>query len=91
MNKAVIIAGKTIPMRLKNRSELKGVFTDALLMFSFYDIEYMGAQFVVLESKTAVHLTPVQCKLTSNLSAVFGEAMRDNVRPTGFIRTEQVY
>lgn len=27
MNKAVIIAGKTIPMRLKNRSELKGVFT----------------------------------------------------------------
>ena len=74
MNKAVIIAGKTIPMRLKNRSELKGVFTDALLMFSFYDIEYMGAQFVVLESKTAVHLTPVQCKkLTSNLSAVLGK------------------
>ena len=73
MNKAVIIAGKTVPMRLKNRSELKGVFTDALLMFSFYDIEYMGVQFVVLESKTAVHLT-------------LGEAMRDNVRPTGFIR-----
>ena len=50
MNKTVVIAGKTIPMRLKNRSELKGVFTDALLMFSFYDIEYMGVQFVVLES-----------------------------------------
>ena len=48
MNKAIIIAGKTIPMRLKNRNELKGVFTDALLMFSFYDIEYMGVQFVVL-------------------------------------------
>ena len=73
MDKAVIIAGKTIPMRLKNRSELKGVFTDALLMFSFYDIEYMGVQFVVLESKTPAHLTPVQCKkLTSNLSAVLG-------------------
>ena len=39
MDKTVIIAGKAIPMRLKNRSELKGVFTDALLMFSFYDIE----------------------------------------------------
>ena len=74
MNKAVIIAGKTIPMRLKNRSELKGVFTDALLMFSFYDIEYRGVQFVVLESKTPVHHTPAQCKkLTSNLSAVLGK------------------
>ena len=74
MNKTVVIAGKAIPMRLKNRSELKGVFTDALLMFSFYDIEYMGTQFVVLESKTAVRLTPVQCKkLTSNLSAVLGK------------------
>ena len=74
MDKVVIIAGKTIPMRLKNRSELKGVFTDALLMFSFYDIEYRGVQFVVLESKTPVHHTPAQCKkLTSNLSAVLGK------------------
>ena len=74
MDKAVIIAGKAIPMRLKNRSELKGVFTDALLMFSFYDIEYRGVQFVVLESKTAVHLSPVQCKkLASKLSAVLGK------------------
>ena len=74
MDKAVIIAGKAIPMRLKNRSELKGVFTDALLMFSFYDIEYRGVQFVVLESKTPVHHTPAQCKkLTSNLSAVLGK------------------
>ena len=45
-----------------------------MMMFSFYDIEYMGAQFVVLESKAAVHLTPAQCKkLTSNLSAVLGK------------------
>ena len=74
MDKTVIIAGKAIPMRLKNRSELKGVFTDALLMFSFYDIEYRGVQFVVLESKTPVHHTPAQCKkLTSNLSAVLGK------------------
>lgn len=74
MDKKVIIAGKAIPMRLKNRSELKGVFTDALLMFSFYDIEYRGVQFVVLESKTPVHHTPAQCKkLTSNLSAVLGK------------------
>ena len=60
-------------MRLMSRSELKGVFTDALLMFTFYDLEYMGFQFVVLESKTAVHLTPVQYKKqTSNLTAVLG-------------------
>ena len=61
-------------MRLMSRSELKGVFTDALLMFTFYDLEYMGFQFVVLESKTAVHLTPVQYKKqTSNLTAVLGK------------------
>lgn len=61
-------------LRQKARSELKGVFTDALLMFSFYDLEFMGVQFVALESKTAVRLTPAQCKkLTSNLSAVLGK------------------
>ena len=61
-------------MRLMSRSELKGVFTDSLLMFTFYDLEYMGFQFVVLESKTAVHLTPVQYKKqTSNLTAVLGK------------------
>lgn len=74
MNKTVVIEGKTLPMRLKNRSELKGVFTDAQLMFSFYDLEFMGVRFVVLESKTGAHLTPARCKkLTSNLSAVFGK------------------
>lgn len=72
-NKSVTIAGKTLPLRLMERNELRGVFTDALLSFSFYDVEYMGNRFVLLESRTANRLTPMQCKkLTANLSAVLG-------------------
>lgn len=73
-NKTITIAGKVLPLRLMERKELKGVFTDALLNFSFYDLEYKGNQFVLLESKTANRLTPVQSKkLTTNLSGIVGK------------------
>lgn len=73
-NKTVTIAGKALALRPMERNELKGMFTDALLTFSFYAVEYMGNDFVLLESKTASRLTPVQCKkLTANLSDVLGK------------------
>lgn len=53
VNKTVTIAGKVLALRPMERDELKGVFTDALLMFSFYAVKYMGNDFVLLESKTA--------------------------------------
>ena len=71
MSRTVTIAGKKLPMRPLERKELKGVFTDALLMFAFYNIEYMGMQLVLLESKVTNKFTPAQSrKLTTNLSAV---------------------
>ncbi|MDO4171362.1 MAG: hypothetical protein Q4D28_01475 [Prevotellaceae bacterium] len=73
-NKTVTIAGKVLALRMMERNELKGVFTDALLTFSFYAVEYMENHFVLLESKTSSRLTPVQCKkLTENLSDVLGK------------------
>ena len=74
MNKTIVIAGKTIPMRLMDRHELKGVLIGALLMYSFYDSTYLGVPFVLLESKAETHLTPAQCKtLTTKLSSVLGK------------------
>lgn len=71
--KTIVIAGKVVPLKRMERSELKGVFTDALLSFLFYRAEYMGNQFVVVESKTTNNLTPLQCKkLTTNLCEVLG-------------------
>lgn len=58
--KEVIVAGKMLSLRLLDRSELKGVFVDAILGYSFYEANFQENRFILLESKRNNKLSPLQ-------------------------------
>ncbi|WP_024994093.1 hypothetical protein [Phocaeicola paurosaccharolyticus] len=67
----IVIAGMMLQTRLMERSELKGVFTDALLGYTFYDVLFQGNEFVLLQSKDERKLAPLQYKkLAEQLASV---------------------
>lgn len=47
----ITIAGKLLSLKLMEHTELKGVFTDALLRYSFYKTGGQGNTFVLLQPK----------------------------------------
>ena len=47
----VILADERLNLRKMERSELKGVYTDAVLSFSFYATSYKGCEFLLLAPK----------------------------------------
>ena len=43
----VILADERLELRKMERSELKGVYTDAVLSFNFYATSYKGCEFLL--------------------------------------------
>lgn len=66
-SKTIIIAGQVIPLRPLDKSELKGIYTDALIRYAFYEAEFQGNSVLVLESKRNIRQTPLQYKATSDI------------------------
>ncbi|RHJ82570.1 hypothetical protein [Parabacteroides sp. AM08-6] len=65
--KEIIIAGQVIPLHPLDKRELKGIYTDALIRYAFYEAEFQGNSFLVLESKRSVRQTPLQYKVTADI------------------------
>ena len=65
--KEVIIAGQVISLRFLDRNELKGIYTDAQIRYAFYEAEFQGNKFLLLESKKNIRQTPLQYKATSDI------------------------
>lgn len=67
------IAGKRLPLRALKKSELRGVFTDALIGYSFFSVEFQGNPFVLLRPKRDRKLPPLQYKnVADRLEATLG-------------------
>lgn len=58
----IIIAGKNLPLTPMTKSELKGVFADAIVKFVFYKTEFQGNPLCILVSKRNKKLTPLEYK-----------------------------
>lgn len=58
----ITIAGKLLSLKLMEHTELKGVFTDALLRYSFYKTGGQGNTFVLLQPKKDRKLSPLPYK-----------------------------
>lgn len=65
-NKSVVIAGQEVGLVPLKRAELKGVFTDALLQFIFYRADFQGNTFLLLATRKARKLSPLQYKNIAN-------------------------
>lgn len=59
---AIIIVGKEIPLRPLDRSELKGIYIDALVGYSFYEAAFQDNFFWLLAPKKERKLSPLQYK-----------------------------
>ena len=65
--KEVIIAGQSISLRILNRNELKGIYTDALIRYTFYEAAFQGNRFILLEPNNNVRQKPLQYKTTADI------------------------
>ncbi|MFR9543757.1 MAG: hypothetical protein SNH27_17145, partial [Rikenellaceae bacterium] len=65
------VAGQNIGLKKLGKSDLAGVFVDAILRFAFYMAVGMNLSFYLLEAKKQGRLTPLQYKqLSIRLMAV---------------------
>lgn len=62
----IIIAGQQIELTPLCKDELRGVFIDAVLGYSFYKATFNGQRFLLLVSKRAEKSTPAKYKQLSN-------------------------
>lgn len=62
----IIIAGKEILLRLLDKSELKGIYIDAMVGYSFYEAAFQGNFFWLLVPKKERKLSPLQYKHIAN-------------------------
>ena len=62
----IVIAGQQIELIPMGKDELKGVFIDAVLGYSFYKTDFNGQRFCLLVSKRAEKSTPTKYKQLSN-------------------------
>lgn len=62
----IIIAGQQIELIPLRKDELRGVFVDAVLGYSFYKANFNGQRFCLLVSKRAEKSTPTKYKQLSN-------------------------
>ena len=81
----VILADERLELRKMERSELKGVYTDAVLSFNFYATSYKGCEFLLLAPKKKDRYTPMQY---SNISKRIGGTLG---KPVAFLFDDLVY
>lgn len=74
MTNDIGIAGRRYPLTAMKREELRGVFTDALIGYSFFRTEFQGNGFVLLRPKKERKLPPMQCKsMADRLERILGK------------------
>lgn len=81
----VILADERLELRKMERSELKGVYTDAVLSFNFYETSYKGCGFLLLAPKKKDRYTPMQY---SNISKRINDTLG---KPVAFLFDDLVY
>ncbi|WP_289764467.1 hypothetical protein [uncultured Duncaniella sp.] len=81
----VILADERLNLRKMERSELKGVYTDAVLSFSFYATSYKGCEFLLLAPKKKDRYTPMQY---SNISKRINDSLG---KPVAFLFDDLIY
>ena len=81
----VILADEKLSLRKLERSELKGIYTDAVLSFNFYATDYKGSEFILLSPKKKDRYTPVQyANISRRISDTIG-------KPVAFLFDDLVY
>lgn len=69
----VLIAGKNVTLRPLEKNELRGLFADALINYSFYDAKFLDNIFLLLIPKKGRKLSPLQYqKLADSISRIKG-------------------
>ena len=81
----IILADEKLNLRKMERSELKGVYTDAVLSFNFYATNYKGYEFILLAPKKKDRYTPMQY---SNISKRISDALG---KPIAFLFDDLIY
>ena len=81
----IILADEKLNLRKMERSELKGVYTDAVLSFNFYATNYKGCEFILLAPKKKDRYTPMQY---SNISKRISHALG---KPIAFLFDDLIY
>lgn len=81
----VILADERLELRKMERSELKGVYTDAVLSFNFYATSYKEYEFLLLAPKKKDRYTPMQY---SNISKRINDTLG---KPAAFLFDDLVY
>ena len=81
----IILADEKLNLRKMERSELKGVYTDAVLSFNFYATNYKGCEFILLAPKKKDRYTPMQY---SNISKRISDALG---KPIAFLLDDLIY
>lgn len=81
----VILASERLHLRQMERTELKGVYADALLGFNFYATAYKGLDFLLLAPKKKDRYTPTQySNISKRINSVLG-------KPIAFLFEDLVY
>lgn len=81
----IILADERLNLRKLERSELKGVYADAVLSFNFYETSYKGCGFLLLAPKKQDRYTPMQY---SNISKRIGDTLG---KPVAFLFDNLIY
>ena len=81
----VILADERLNLRKMARSELKGVYTDAVLSFNFFATNYKGCEFILLAPKKKDRYTPMQY---SNISKRISDTLG---KPIAFLFDDLIY
>ena len=81
----VILADERLNLRKMERSELKGVYTDAVLSFNFFATNYKGCEFILLAPKKKDRYTPMQY---SNISKRISDTLG---KPIAFLFDDLIY
>ena len=69
----VLIAGKNVTLRPLEKNELRGLFADALINYSFYYAKFLDNIFLLLIPKKGRKLSPLQYqKLADSISRIKG-------------------
>ena len=82
---SVILADERLNLRKMERSELKGVYTDAVLSFNFFATNYKGCEFILLAPKKKDRYTPMQY---SNISKRISDTLG---KPIAFLFDDLIY
>lgn len=82
---SVILADERLNLRKMERSELKGVYTDAVLSFNFFATNYKGCEFILLAPKKKDRHTPMQY---SNISKRISDTLG---KPIAFLFDDLIY